>query len=735
MPRLRAMRCIIGPRRFAEVLCALAALATLASPAHAAEPVALVADDVRYDADAGTVTAEGNVEVYYGERTLSADRIVYDSRSGRISASGGLTLRDDTGSTVFADAAEIDADLRNGIVEGAKALISDGAGRLSAVEAQRIDGRYNALAKAVYSPCEVCLASPTPLWSIRAERIVHDEQERVIHYEDAVFEFLGVPIGYLPYFSHAEPGVQRRSGFLAPSFDLDSVFGLGVKTPYFFAIDPTRDLTVTPFITSNDGQILEGEYRQRFDNGGFRLSGSVGYVDTGGRDSRDIQGHVFGDGAFSVASLGLGTESVADFEIARTSDDGYLQRFNFSNDDRLVSRLFVESYGARDFFSVQSVFFQSTRANEPTDGIPMALPDFSLRQVVDAPAGLGEIGFETSGVFLTRPDGRDVARLSLGSDWERRLIFDNGFAVRGFAAARADFFRTTNDPTFDNNVVSRFAPFVGVDVAYPVIAQYGATSHILEPKVQFIAAPDPSQENDIPNEDSLDVEFDETNIFDTSRFSGFDRIEGGSRMNVGLSYSRISDDPFSVDASAGRVFRFTNDTDFTVGTGLSDKASDYVAGWAVGYSPWIRLSNRVRLTDGFAFKRNEIGARLAYGPARLNGTFVFLDQSATAGAFEDQSELALAGEIDVTPNWTLGAFARRDLESDTFVRSGASIAFHNDCAAIEFSVGRDTTNVDGAPSSTTIGLRLRLFGGNDGAAGPPAVCAPTTRRPSGRTVD
>lgn len=96
------------------------------------QPVALVADEVIYDTNSGRVTAAGSVEIYYGERTLTADRIVYDSRADRLEATGNIVIRDPSGATVYADIAELDADLRDGIVRGARGVMAGGTARLSA---------------------------------------------------------------------------------------------------------------------------------------------------------------------------------------------------------------------------------------------------------------------------------------------------------------------------------------------------------------------------------------------------------------------------------------------------------------------------------------------------------------------------------------------------------------------------------------------------------------------------
>ncbi|MEM7271166.1 MAG: LPS-assembly protein LptD, partial [Pseudomonadota bacterium] len=184
-------------------------------------PVALVADEITYDSTTGVVRARGGVEVYQAGRTLTADEIIYDDRSGQISAMGPITLRTESGETVYADTAVLDSGLRDGLIQGAKSVLANGAAKLSAVEAQRVDNRYNVLSKAVFSPCEVCAANPTPLWRIRARRIIHDEQEQEIHYENAYFDVMGVTVGFLPYFRHPSPEVDRATGILAPQFERD----------------------------------------------------------------------------------------------------------------------------------------------------------------------------------------------------------------------------------------------------------------------------------------------------------------------------------------------------------------------------------------------------------------------------------------------------------------------------------------------------------------------------------
>jgi LPS-assembly protein len=686
-------------------------------------PVALVADSVSYDNERGTVTASGNVEVFQGQRTLTAREIVYNNRTGRISATGPLVLRDAGGTAVLADAAELDAELRDGIIEGARAVIATpdgGGGTLAAVEGRRVDGRFNVLSKAVYSPCEVCLAAPTPLWQIRARQIVHDQQERMVYYEDAVFDVMGVPVAYLPFFSHPDPTVERKSGFLAPTFSRASTYGLAAQIPYFIALDESRDITLTAFPTTKDGPIAIGEYRQAFDSGTLRFVGSFGVLDTATDGGTESRGHLFGEGRFSVSDLGIGPAAEAGFTLELTSDDAYLARYDFSDQDRLESVAYLQNYGESGFYRLRGTGFESLRDNEPAGDRLFALPEFEARTIVPlddslglngwGDADLGRIGLGASGVVLSRPDGRDVARISLSSDWEASRITDLGFTLRGFAEARLDTYTVRDDANFGDGAAVRLYPQAGMEARYPLIGTLGSSMHLIEPGAMLVLAPDEIDAGDIPNEDSQTVEFDEANIFSTNRFPGYDRVETGTRLNLGVRYTRLGDDPFRLDGSLGRVLRVSEEGAFTEGSGLAPQQSDWVASLGFGYAPWLDVTNRFRIDDDFNVNRAEIEGSLTFLRGSLSASYVFLDSDAQANSPDDRAEFNAAAELAVTRNWEIGGRLRRDLENDETVLLAGQVAYRTECAELEFFVGRDFPDRRGNEAETSVGVRVQLFG-------------------------
>jgi len=652
-------------------------------------------------------------------RTLTADRITYDESTERIRAEGEIVLRDETGVTLFASMADLDADLRDGLIDGARALL-DANTRLAAVEGRRVDDRYNILSKITYSPCRVCEEDPTPFWRIRARRVIHDQEEKVVHYENARFELFGVPVFWTPYFSHPDPSVERATGFLAPSVAQSSNYGYAVEVPYYIVIDDQTDLTVTPFFSTNDGLLGQVELRRAFDAGALRFEASVTSSDFTGED--ELHGHVDTEGRFRY---GRRTNYGWDIEFA--SDDDYLRYFDFSNEDRLNSELFVDRYAERSFFDLAGLRFQSLRDREPAGEIPLVLPDFSGRFEVDDPFAGGGFGLIASAQGLYRTSGEDTARVSLGLDWERQEVLSNGVVLKGFAEVRGDLFFVddADRPGDSEDVIGRFAPLAGVEVRYPLVAEtmWDETTqltHVLEPIAQGILAPYGGNDEDIPNEDSLITEFDELNLFDRSHFSGLDRVEEGPRFNLGLRYAMLSGGPVGFDASVGRVLRFRDADEFTQGSGLSEAQSDWVASWSARYDPYVTVRQRFRLdSDDLSVTRNAVAIDLRYRSAFLTTEYVFFEAEPEVDAPEEREEVTARAGFAVTDNWALSGFLRHDIEVGEFVSVGGSVQYRNECCTVAAFVRRNFTDTDVVESSTSFGLRIQLLtlGGSDASFG------------------
>ena len=673
----------------------------------ASVPLVLEADAVTYDTDARVARAVGEAEAFYGERVLGADALVYDVANGTVSAQGAVALRNDDGTFLFADDATLATDLTNGTIAQPRLLI-EGGGKLAAVEGERVDGRYTVLSKAVYSPCDVCYEDPTPLWRVRADRVIHDEVSRDIIYQDATFDVEGVSVFYLPYFRHPDPTVERRSGFLTPSFSRSQSIGLTAKTPYFFNIAPNRDLTVTPYITTNDGPLLEAEYRARTEAGEYRLFGTATVNDSLGDDGR-FRGALNGEGFFALD--GIGADGwYAGYGVDLASDDTFLRRYDYTDDDRTTSRLYVGKQTDRLFTETNAIYFQSFRPGEDSDTIPLVLPEFRYTNRVIEDADYGIVTVEASAATLTREEGRDYTRIGAGARWRRAFVTDGGVLVTPFADAQADAYSVDDDPQFDSEAEVRATAAVGVDMRYPLIARNALGTHVVEPIVQLVASPNSDNSDDIPNEDSLDIEFDETSLFSMeSRFPGEDRYEGGVRANIGVRYDYESDSGATFEAVYGRVVRLRDNDEFSSFSGLRDELSDHVGAMRLTLPPYFDITHRFRFDDDDdQFQRHEIYGQGSVG--RVSGGVGYTDVAADplAGFVDDREELFGNAAVRVAEEWTVYGSGRSDLHDSRFVFAGGGVRFENECCAVDLSVKRRFNDDRDANDDTSVGLNVRL---------------------------
>ncbi len=717
LPRAVALAALFAAIIPSPVPQAQTAPASGGAVAGTGQPVSLVADSVSVDAEAGTVTASGNVEVLQGDRVLRAERIVYSDAENRIRAEGPLLLTDPAFGVVEAEAAELDAGLTEGLIRSARLLLA-GELQLAAGEIRRAEDRYTVLHSAIASTCEVCPGGGPPIWAVRAQRVIRDEEEQKIYLRNARFEVFGLPVLWLPWFRISEPTAERLSGVLTPSFRQSDVYGSGFRLPYYHVLGPSADVTLTPFLTTKGGTLIEGEYRRRFRRGSLDLFGVILPDDR--LEDRSLRGSLAAEGHYD-----LGDGFRASLDATVVTDDSFLQQFDYPDDDRLTSTLQITRTRAEDDFRLAAVAFQSLRPDEDSANVPLVLPELGYRRIwQDALLG-GRAGVDADALGLLRDGGRDVVRMGGGGDWRRDWTIGPGLLTAVSTGAMLDLYHLREDGGSDRNEF-RTVPWLRAEIRWPLARTTGSTVHVIEP-VADIAWSDSLGADELPNEDSLLPEFDETNLFALDRYPGRDRVETGLRAGLGLSWSAFDDRGRSLQATIGRVLRFTDRDQFAEGSGLEGTLSDWVGAVEIGIGAGIGAINRIRFDDSLDIARNEFG--LVYDTERLGlaASWVYLSEDALSpevGPQPETSELAFGARYRFLPNWEIAGNARYDAAEDAMIRAGAGITWGNECTEIDLTVSRRFVTSRDVEPSTSIGFTVRLAGlGAEGGDWPRRTCS------------
>ena len=684
-------------------------------------PIVLNADLISYSVDANLVTAVGDVEMDQDGRTLLTDRITYDIDSGTVTATGNIILIDEEGDALFADDLVLDDRLAAGFVEGVSVLLRDGS-RIAAVKGVRSDGRTTTLDRAVYSPCEVCAEDDEPLWQIKAERVVHDQATHNIAYRNARLEVLGVPVLYAPYFYHPDPTVDRRTGFLVPSVGTDSQLGFTLETPFFIDLAPNRDLTLVPLFTSDAGVFLSGEYRDLQTFGLTELGGGITYTDpyqrrnadgeTESASGNEVRGFVEGRGRYVLSELDR-----AGFDLNLASDNTVLERYNISNADVLRNHAYVERFRERDYLALNGYGFQTLREGDDQDTIPIVLPLAESKLYSGRLLWGSQADWTTNILGLTRDEGLDTRRFSTELGWHLPWIgrFGDVWSLR--LATRGDVYNTDGNPeTFSgdggDNTAGRVVPSANLDLTLPLVGETGTWSHLIEPRVAFNYTPNNLNDSDIPNEDSQVFEFDETNLFKPSRFTGIDRVDSGARVSYGLGFNSLGPEAWRVSGIVGQSLRSGSDGLYPQGSGLEDPLSDFVGRIDVRPSQLLDVGYRFRADkSSLALRRSDL--TLGFGPPRLRFDIQYLrlTEEVEDIASEDlnsREEIVAGVRVQLLDSLAIGARTRRDLKEDRTVTNQYGLVYTNPCLVLVAGLEQSFTEKGELDDEVTFTLRISL---------------------------
>ncbi|NDA47127.1 MAG: LPS-assembly protein LptD [Alphaproteobacteria bacterium] len=353
----------------------------------------LEAGEMIYDRDNERLSARGSVKLYYQGRTLEADTVSYDRRTNRVTAQGHAKMTEKDGTTAYAERFELSDDFKNGFIDSLKADSADKT-YFTSSRAERTNGETTVLENGIYTACEPCAEDPSkpPLWQIKAKRIIHQNSEQMIYYEDASLELYGTSIAYLPYLSVADPSVTRKSGLLMPTYSANLTRGVGVSAPLFWAIAPNYDLTFTPTFFTRQGPMLQAEWRHKLISGSYdiRLAGifqqdpTVFRANPYGPGNRESRGSLETRGEFLIndkwkygwdISLISDRWFFSDYRVTQQSVSS-----NYLKDS--ISTAYLIGKGDQGYFDLRGYYFKGLSSFDVQKQQPIVGPLLDYNKVV-----------------------------------------------------------------------------------------------------------------------------------------------------------------------------------------------------------------------------------------------------------------------------------------------------------------------------------------------------------------
>ena len=717
----------------------------------------LEADQVTYDFDRDKISASGNVQVFYDGNVVQAHQIIFDRTNGQLTARGNVIFTEPTGNVVRSDELVLSEDFANGF---ARALQIDTPQRTRfiAEQATREGGNVSTFENGIYTVYTKPTNPPDkpPLWRIRAAKIIHNQTERTIKYENAALEFFGTPIAYTPYLTMPDPTVKRKSGFLIPLGVASETLGNGVIVPYYWALSPHYDLTTTLTPLSKQGAFGDVNFRRNFKSGEITLAAAGLFQARPGEfttpDARERwRGAVKTTGQFRIAenwSLG--------WDATLKSDRGFFRDYTMTSfADSGGTSVYLRGDTDRNSLSVETYTFQISQEDYTDSQFdatgfspvgtklqekqPIVFPVVDYEYVFADPIMTGELSLRSNFYSLTREEtdalstnggstaqfrGVDgtFSRWSSEAKWRKTYIDPLGQSFTPFAYLRGDlFFLASPDSDVTaitgESFVGRAMPAVGLEYRYPFVATFQGGNQVIEPVAQIVARPGEQRIGELPNEDAQSIVFDTTTLFDYDKFSGFDRTEGGTRLNVGLNYKLQLDSGHFLSGLFGRSYHLAGQNSFatadilgaTEDSGLQTNLSDYVASLYLDTHFGVKAGAQARFdSDDLSVNRLQTQASGIYGPLSASLSYAYLGAQPNNGIDQAREEILGSLSMRIEENWRLFGSMRYDLENSNIVQDGVGVGYDDEGFSMSVTYAEDRSRNDGQLVDKTLYLRVGL---------------------------
>ena len=701
------------------------------------------AAEVDYDYNNQRVSAVGNVQMFYNGTSVEADKVIYDQKTKRLHAEGNIRLTDAEGKITYANIMDFSDDYRDGFVDSLRVDTEDQT-RMAATRADRSSGNYTVFENGVYTACAPCKDDPKkpPLWQVKGARIIHDQTEKMLYFENAQLEFFGVPMAYLPYFSTPDPTVKRKSGFLMPGYHVGVDLRLRRRSPVLLGDRARLRRDIQSALHHPAGRAVAGRIPPAPDR---RLLSDPRLRHRPARPRRlrrparrppvprrrRNQGPVRAE---RQMDMGLGRRPAVRllFHVRTTGwpSTGIRWASFLSLPTEAISQLYLTGVGNRSFFDARTIYYLSFSGNQ--DKVPVIHPVIDYSNVINSPIFGGEFSYKTNFTSLTRetaafdpittlantiglctttsadPLARipsqcllrgmpgTYTRLTAEAQWRKSFTDPFGQIWTPFAILRADAIDASisNQPGVSNFLpvgdtqALRLMPAVGLEYRYPFInvQPWGTTT--IEPIAQVIIRPNETYAGKLPNEDAQSLVFDASNLFAVDKFSGYDRVEGGGRANVGVQATTQFDRGGSVNVLFGQSYQLFGLNSYAVAdatntgldSGLENTRSDYVA--SVNYSPnrTYTFSVRSRM-DEATWNVNRLEAEGRANFDRWSVSLMYGNYAAQPeiGYLTRREGILASASVKLAANWVVSGAARWDLEANKINQYVVGAGYVDDC--------------------------------------------------------
>jgi LPS-assembly protein len=684
------------------------------------EPAELEADEIDYNRNTKEVVAKGNVVVLHQGKKLFAERVVYNRERDEIKAFGDVRLHETTGDIFTATEMELHDNMKEGVFTWFQAHLANRS-HMIAKKARRLDPDHYTLEQSLYSACGICHYDKNNLqWRLRAKKTSVDKIKEEVSHQHVMLDSYGVPVLYIPYLRHPGPGAKRKSGFLTPRYQTRNTLGANVTIPYYLAIAPQMDMTITPTFYTRENPLLALEWRHLLPRGTYTVKASGLYPRDKPApgvlyDSERLRGHIIASGTMTPAKNWLIGAS-----LYRTSDDTYLRRYEISEETSLKSNIYIENSVPSSYFKADTIFYQELAPEVNLKEVPVIMPYMRHLAEYKTEHMPGSIVMDNSVLQVMREQGQDTRRVSTNIAWRLPWHTSHGHAFTWQSGLRLDGYSmhyrgSRIDKENLNGQTGRGIPTLRMDWLYPLMRPGQDWSMYIEPHVAGFWSTSAYNPHIIPNEDSLELGLTAENLFHDQHYIGIDRVEGGARASYAIEAASVHHQGYEVRGLIGQHYRASDTHNILPrNSGMVDKVSDYVGKLQLIPNQYVDFAYGFRVNHRtLARERENLMTTITYAPFTWR-TDIMKKHDADQPIMKTRREIFSLLAVALTPEWNAHTFGRRNIgdmyndHSNRMVEAGGGVTYLSGCMRATVSLRRSFIHDRDVPPDTKFMFEIAL---------------------------
>tara|TARA_E500000178_G_scaffold209670_1_gene206893 strand:- start:3377 stop:5692 length:2316 start_codon:yes stop_codon:yes gene_type:complete len=672
-------------------------------------------DYAEYNKTLKTLKSKGPTTIETSEGyKIEGNNIVFDNKNNLISSKDPAIVKDLENNNIFLDQFEystinkffksygnikvidarsntynfsqifIDEKKREILGTDNKSYLNDSAFKLSEENKPRIFSNTvniksdeTKFTKCVFTLCDYRENDKSPPWSLQSELMTHDKKKKTIYYDDAIIKIYDIPIFYTPKLSHPDPTVDRRSGFLPPTFSDSKNLGPGIQIPYFWALKDDKDITFTPKLFTSEHPLILGEYRQAFMNSNLilDLGYTGGYKKTSSIKKGGDKSHIFSKFTKNFKSDNNGDNNF-DLSFQHVSNDKYLKLYKIRSslveyeEDTLENSLDFTHENENLFFGFQASAYETLK-DDYNDKYEYILPDIVVSKNLFTNNKFGSLDFQSNYKHHTYDTNKNTKFLVNDFDWKfKKFNFASGFNGELLGKIKNVNYEANNTTEYKKEPTSELFGALGYLTEINLFKRTkNNSSHTLTPKVLLRYAPGHMRnQNNGPR-------LNHFNAFSLDRLNKYNNFENGASTTLGFEYE-IDNKNSKLDFSLAQIVNEKENKDMPSTTSLDEKLSD-----VIGYTKYSFFDNKASINYNYALDQNykdlnynELETKIDLNPIKFD--FGFLQEKKHIGS---QEYFKTNIEFSKDKNTIMSFKTKRNLISNSSEYYDLSYEYLNDC--------------------------------------------------------